>query len=52
MKRHGRDREQLSDLLSGRHSPGHLRKNRDKIELLLEEQDFKTPIECQLWVYI
>jgi len=32
----GRDPEQLSDWLSGRHNP--FRKNRDKIELFLENQ--------------
>jgi hypothetical protein len=34
-----RDPEQLSDWLSGRHYP--FRKNREKIEIFLEQQGFK-----------
>ena len=37
----GRDPEQLSDRLSGRHNP--FRKNRDKIELFLEGQQTFLP---------
>ncbi|ACD93909.1 transcriptional regulator, XRE family [Trichlorobacter lovleyi SZ] len=37
----GRDPEQLSDWLSGRHRP--FRKNRGKIELFLEEQGIFLP---------
>jgi transcriptional regulator with XRE-family HTH domain len=36
----GRDPEQLSDWLSGRHNP--FRKNREKIERFLEKQEFSS----------
>ena len=42
----GRDPEQLSDWLSGRHHP--FKKNRDKIERFLEDRIFKFSIICSI----